>query len=327
MPRVAAPAPGRPFAIIEPEPGERLDRLPFEPVVELYKQHGALLFSGFGCDTPALRDFAARFCSTTVVNDSPGRSSIDPDAQIYSVNHGNQEFALHPELSREPWKPDVAFFLCLSPPEGEGATTVCDGIELVRALPSAVRDGFAGRRLVYPGRVWPEFLEHWLGTANPDAALLADPPPTCPYRFACDGSGGLFRYFSRPALHKPMFGDDPAFGNFLLFARFTNGMPNFPLLDDMRPVPEAWLQAAKTAGDRLSARVDWRQGDLLMLDNTRFMHGRTAIANPASRLIATLFGYLRFAVPNPEEPADPVWRQRSFVPPMAPWHPSRMAQG
>ena len=55
-----------------------------------------------------------------------------------------------------------------------------------------------------------------------------------------------------------------------------------------------------------------------MLDNTRFMHGRTAILDSAERLIATFFGYLSFAIPDPEEPPDPPWRRADFLPPIPP---------
>jgi hypothetical protein len=55
-----------------------------------------------------------------------------------------------------------------------------------------------------------------------------------------------------------------------------------------------------------------------MLDNTRFMHGRTAIEDPGERLIMTFFGYLDFAIPDPEEPPDPIWRRRDFCPPFPP---------
>jgi hypothetical protein len=115
-----------------------------------------------------------------------------------------------------------------------------------------------------------------------------------------------------------MFIDAPAFGNFLLFARFNNNRPNFPLLDDGKPVPEAWLQAIKATGDRLAVEVAWQPGDVLMLDNSRFMHGRTPIVDVSERLIATFFGYLNFAEPDPEEPADALWRRSDFRPPLPP---------
>ncbi|WP_423142969.1 TauD/TfdA family dioxygenase [Parablastomonas sp. CN1-191] len=321
MARIDPPRPERPFARIEADAGETLAALDKAFVVAAYRTHGALLFTGFGVDAGALRGLADRLCRTAVINDSPGRDAIDAAGQIFTVNRGQDAFALHPELSREPWKPDAAFFACLTPPDGEGATTVCDGVALARALPADVRAGLERRRLVYPAPTWPGLFAYWLGTPEPSDALLANPPASCPYRFARGADGSVFRYFTRPALHRPMFADGPAFGNFLLFARFTNGRGDFPLLDDMTPVPEEWLQAIKAAGDALTARVEWQRGDLLVLDNTRFMHGRTAIANPAIRLIATRFGYLDFARPDPEEPADPVWRREDFVPPIPPWHP------
>ena len=317
MPNVFLPEPGRPQVLIE-KAGERsildLDR---ERIVDLYKAHGALLLRGFGASVPQFRAFARQFCATSVFNESPGRSPLEPEHNIHSVDGGTRAFALHPELSREPWKPDAAFFGCISAPSRGGATTICDGVALVEALPEEVRQGLEGRRLLYVKATWPELLDFWLGTPDPTDAQLANPPSFCPYQFRRI-EGEIVRYFSRPALHRPMFVDRPAFGNFLLFARFNHNNPEFPLLDDGEPVPEAWLQAIKATGDRLQLAVAWQPGDVLMLDNTRFMHGRTEIFDTSERLIATYFGYVDFALPNPEEPPDPLWRRSDFYPPLPP---------
>lgn len=318
MPNLLPPEAGRPYALFVADPHDTsIARVPADRVIEAYKAYGALLFRGFDVDVAAFRAFAKAFCSTSVFNESPGRQPIDPNANIHTVDGGVRAFALHPELSREPWKPDAAFFGCLTAPSSGGRTTICDGVELVRAMPSAVREGLIGRRLLYVKPTWPSLLEHWLGTANPTDAQLAAPPPACPYFFRRI-EGQVVRAFTRPALHKPMFADGPAFGNFLLFARFNNGRGDFPLLDDGRPVPEDWLQAIKATGDTLATPIDWQAGDVLMLDNTRFMHGREAITDPGERLIATYFGYLNFAVPDPEEPADAPWRRGDFYPPLPP---------
>jgi alpha-ketoglutarate-dependent taurine dioxygenase len=318
MPEVRPPAIGQPQAVIEAAPGETILALDRTLVTELYKAHGALLFRGFGVDVAQFGAFAKSFCRTAVVNDSRGREPIDAAANIHGVDPGTGAFALHPELSREPWKPDVAFFACLSAPREGGRTTICDGVALVRDLPPEVRDGLADRRLLYLMPAWPALLDYWLGTPTPGDAALAAPPPACPYFFRRMAGGMIMRGFTRPALHKPMFSDVPAFGNFLLFARFTRHLSDYPLLDDGTPVPEPWLQAIKAAGDRLTVAIDWRAGDLLMLDNSRFMHGRTAITEPGERRIASYFGYLNFAIPDPEEPADPIWRREDFVPPRPP---------
>ncbi len=321
MANVHLPEPHRPQVLIEADREPDLLGVDRETVIALYKTHGALLFRGFGADVSHFQRFARQFCATSVVNESPGRQPIDPEHGIHTVDGGTGAFNLHPELSREPWKPDAAFFACLSPPSRGGATTICDGVALVREMPVEVRRGLEGRRLVYVKPTWPALLEYWLGTAMPNDAQMLDPPAGCPYKFGRWPNGEIVRYFSRPALHTPMFIDAPAFGNFLLFARFNNNRPDHPVLDDGQPVPEAWLQAIKATGDRIMTAVDWRAGDVLMLDNTRFLHGRTPIVDASERLIASYFGYLNFAIPDPEEPADPVWRREDFEPPLPPDHP------
>jgi hypothetical protein len=322
MPQVRAPEAGRPYVLIEAQGEADVLALEAAEIVALYKTHGALLLRGFDTSLDAFRRFCAQFCSSSVFNESPDRQLLDAANNIQSVNGGSAPFPLHPELSREPWKPDVCFFCCLHPPSDQGQTTICDGVELVNRLPLHVRRGFEVRRLLYVQPAGPELLAYWLGTPDPNDAQLAAPPAECPYMFRRVGSGRVVRAFTRPALHRPMFTEGPAFGNFLLFARYYIGLPNFPVFADGQPVPDAWVESVRLAGERISVPVGWQKGDLLMLDNTRFMHGRTAITDTRERLIASYFGYLRFAPPNPEEPRDPPWRRGAFRPPRQ-WQPRR----
>jgi Taurine catabolism dioxygenase TauD, TfdA family len=314
---IQPPALGRPYVEIDTHGKSALLGIDPADVIRLIMAHGAILIRGTDADVDQFRNFAKQFCPTSVFNESPGRSPIDDANNIHSVDGGTNAFSLHPELAREPWKPDAAFFACFSPPSVGGETTVCDGIEIVRHLPDDVRRGLEGRRLFYVKQVWPELLDFWLGTPDPSDKQLACPPPSCPYEFRrLDGQ--IARIFSRPALHRPMFSGDLAFGNFLLFARFNNGRRNFPVLDNGQPVPESWLQAIKTTSDRLTCAISWQSGDVLMLDNTRFMHGRKAILDSNERQIATYFGYFNFAPTNPDEPPDPIWRRENFRPPVPP---------
>lgn len=315
MVAITLPVEGRPYAIVAADAGEGVEALNREQVATLYKQHGALLFRGFPFDLEAFRRFTATYCAGSVFNESPDRLVLDGEHNIQSVNGGVDAFPLHPELSREPWKPDVCFFLCLSPPREAGETTLCDGVEIVRRLPAEVREGLAARRLLYVQVASPETLRYWLGTDRPTAGQLAAPPPNCPYRFVAAPNGRIMRAFTRPALHRPMFTDAPAFGNFLLFSRYYLDRPNFPVFDNGKPVPPEWVEAVKAVSDAITAPVPWRAGDLVMIDNTRFMHGRRAIVDAQDRLIASYFGYLDFARPDAEEPVDAPWRRSVFVPP------------
>ncbi|HYI64185.1 MAG TPA: TauD/TfdA family dioxygenase [Allosphingosinicella sp.] len=314
MAEVIPPGAGRPYATIRAEQEESpLDFAP-DAVISLYKAHGALLLRGFSTDLDRFRRFAEQYCASSALNDSRGRELLDHVHNIQSVNRGVAPFPLHPELSREPWQPDVCFFGCLNAPSEQGATTLCDGVEIVAQLPADVRQAFENRRLLYVQAATAEELEFWLDTPDPSDAQLAEPPAKSPYFFWRDQER-IIRAFTRPALHRPMFTDAPAFGNFLLFARYCLGIQGVPLFEDLSQVPDPLLAAVKSVSDGLTAPINWQRGDVLMIDNTRFMHGRTAVRDAGERLIASYFGYLRFALPNPEEPAHPLWRAGPFNPP------------
>jgi len=314
--QITLPCDDRPYVEVDASHGETLSSIDRDEVERLYQRHGALLFRGFGGDLEQFHKFAQDFCPIAIANDSGKRARLGEQQEVQSVNLGTKPFPLHPELSREPWKPDTCFFYCMTPPTRGGATTICDGVAIVQALPTELREAMAGKRLKYFQTAGPALLQYWLGTALPTEAELANPPVDCPYRFERHGDQ-IVRHFTRPLLHRPMFSNELAFGNFLLFARYLRGVRNFPLLDDGSLVPDEWVEAVKQASDRLTLPVEWQAGDLLMVDNSRFMHGRTEIVANDARLIATYFGYLRIAPPNPEEPPDPVWRKPGFAPPAA----------
>jgi alpha-ketoglutarate-dependent taurine dioxygenase len=311
---IRLPNTDRPYVQFIAAGREHLGEIDRKYIRALYEQHGAILLRGFSGDLEDFGRFCADFCPVTVQNESRNRAALGTEHNIQSVNLGAKAFPLHPELSREPWKPDTAFFYCIDPSHSGGMTTLCDGTVIVKNLPKALVNTMAARRIKYLAPAGNEVLKYWLGEAEPSAELLANPPARCPYQFEWVGTE-LARSFTRPLLHKPMFTDDLAFGNFLLFARYLRGVRTYPLLDDGTIVPDEWMAAVKGVSDPLTVAIEWQKGDILMLDNSRFMHGRTAVEPGSKRLIATYFGYLAGAIPDAEEPLGPVWRKPGFCPP------------
>lgn len=280
-----------------------------------FESHGALLLRGFEFGVEEFRGFSERLCPVSVFNESPDRRQLDPEANVQTVNLGTDPFPLHPELSREPWRPDACIFGCFEPPESDGQTTFCDGAEIVRVLPADLVEEMKDRGLLYIQPAHPPLLEYWLGTSAPTDAELAKPPESCPYIFRRLGAQ-ILRIFRRPVLSKSRFGDHLVWANFLLFAHDYLNKPNFPCLDNGRPVPGDWMDAVRAASTKLTHDVNWQRGDVLVLDNSRFMHGRRRITNPRGRSIASYFGYLKNVPAMPDEPRDPVWRQQTFRPPV-----------
>lgn len=308
MTTLSPPDATRNYVIVRPgDAGGSLLALDSAQVRELLETYGAILFRGYDIDVDIFRQMTASYCFNSVFNNSPGRRVIDKEHNIQTVNLGAEAFPLHPELSREPWKPDVAWFACMTPPGTGGETTLCDGVEIVRRLSAGTRSGFAAERLRYVQPVTADECQYWFGSESPSAAALANPPANCPFEFSRQNSV-LVRAFTRPALHRPMFSDELAFGNFLFFARYGLNNKTFPTLADGAPVPDEWVAQAKSVSDTLTVPVHWQRHDLVMLDNTRFMHGRNKIENIEERLILSYFGYLTDAPLNPEDPPGAPWR-------------------
>lgn len=301
------------FAIITPKtPGQHLIDLNKDAVKEVYKAHGAVLFSGFPFKIKAFRDLTNSFCSHAVNNGSGGREIIDAKNNIQTVDPGTKDFPLHPELSREPWKPDICFFACEKAPVSGGQTTFCDGVELVRKLPRRVRSALFRRKLRYNVPVRSAEVSFWMKKETPTPDDLENPPEDCPFEFIEIG-GIAYRSYIAPVFHRPMFHNDLAFGNFLLFSRYHHNDRSFPLFEDGTPVPDELVEPIRKVGEKLTIHRAWRLGDILMLDNTRYLHARTAIKDLRARRILTYFGYLKFAVTKPDEIQDPRWRNPRWL--------------
>ncbi|UCC15063.1 MAG: TauD/TfdA family dioxygenase [Gammaproteobacteria bacterium] len=294
------------YLSIESADGALLESLSEADIIPAFKRHGALLFRGFRFDLNGLSQFTSRFCSRFVRNESGRRSQVSADGTTQSVNLGTEPFPLHPELSRVPWRPDVAWFACASPPSADGETLVCDGVQIAESLAETTRSALLGRDVLYTEETPMGAFTEWLGIAPPDDAMLTRLSSESPFKFQ-RRDGRIFREFTRPFLHRPLFCERKAFGNFLLFARYMLGTQKFPTFEDGSIIPEKVAEEIREVSERLTVAHRWRTGDVLMLDNSRFLHGRNGVRDPAERQIWTQFGYAAFLEEDDPRLAEP-WR-------------------
>ncbi|MFT5350380.1 MAG: alpha-ketoglutarate-dependent taurine dioxygenase [Gammaproteobacteria bacterium] len=298
------------LCITRDEQNKSLHELSDARIVEGLKQSGAILFRGFGYDIEKFTAFVKRFCTHSVYNPSAGREIVDAVNNIQTVDLGDGAFPLHAELCREPWRPDVCFFTCETAPQLGGETTLCDGVKIVEALDKTVISQLQAQPLVYFHPMLAEECQRWLNTEKPTLTEINNPPENCPFRMAfLDGQ--LTRIYSTSALHHTMFGKQLAFGNFLLFSRYGLKNKLQPCFLDGTIVPDEVVAPVKQVSDQLTLAHRWQKGDLLMLDNTRFLHGRNPILNIDERRIISYFGYLKFAELDAEE-RKAIWRQASI---------------
>jgi len=312
MYKLLEPAAGRNYAAIVATPGAGdLSALDPATIESAFRSHGALLVRGFPLELDDFSAFTRRFCNRFVRNESGRRLQISRDGTTQTVNIGKEAFPLHPELSRVPWRPDIAWFACASPPSTDGETLLCDGVEVVTALSPGTRSQLEGRTLLYREETPREAFADLLGVPNPGPALLEQLSATSPFDFEMIGSR-IFRSFRRPFFHRPLFTDAPAFGNFLLFARFMLNARAYPTFEDGSIIPDAVCAEIREVSDALTVAHRWQHGDVLMLHNSRFMHSRNTVSDLEERVIWTQFGYARFA---PEDRiGNEHWRHNDTLP-------------
>lgn len=299
--------------VISPENGETIEQLDPTFIETFYKQYGVVLLRGVDLNVGNFKHYANQLCTSSVFNGSGQRETVDEASNIQTVNLGKAAFALHPEMARVPWKPDACFFGCLNPPRVKGETLICDGVELVEKLPSDIRDTLSLKTFRYTTVAKPEELLYWFGTETPNMKMLQENrPEACPFHFFINPKGQINRSFKTPALHRTMFGQELAFGSYLLFARFTRKTSRFPTFGDFSIIPQALVDQIQTVAKNIQVAISWQKGDLLLIDNTRFMHGRNQVVNTDERKILTYFGFVRCAQLSNEEKNKP-WRNK-------PWH-------
>jgi hypothetical protein len=199
--------------------------------------------------------------------------------------------------------PNVGFLFCeVAPSVAGGETTLVDGIQLLAALDPTLRARFEREGLGYH-MVWER--ERWqneLGATSRAQLepLLQQSPDT---RFEFDGE--TLRLFHRvPAITTTRTGASvfaPALlahlshvpaaiaSDRLIYSKATNRV----CFGDGEDLPDSVVQHLIEIHDALTHFHRWHPGDLLILDNTRTLHGRNRTAVDCERKLKSRFGWLR----------------------------------
>lgn len=257
-----------------------LDGVPAADVRRLYARHGVVLLRGFGADTRQFDRFACHFIDECVVNGNAARADVAPDRGIQTVNSGNSAIALHAEMAYGPFRPDVLCFHCMQPPAPKsGETLLCDGIELWRRLPSHLHDLFAQASIRYSMRRNRMIALQ----ARGQAARLARDPRVRLFALHDDGTADLD--FVTPAVEPVRCGAGRAFANSVIVEAESASFEGGGAID------AAVRQELFVVSNALAHRLAWESGDVLIVDNSRIMHGRRKIVANDGRKIALKMGW------------------------------------
>ena len=236
------------------------------------------------------------------------RATVDTESSILTATGSTQTFPvpLHGEMYYFQERPQVLWFYCQVPPAGGGGeTTVCDGAELLAALPEEVREYLRAHDLVYHRRLEGSDWRQAFMTENLDEIdrICQANNTTMSYNRESDvvttqyrtsaiviGSDGTERLLS--SLLPVWFGEqiaDAGTAGDVLHEESGRTPPIVIRTPEGERVPEQIVYAVYAVGEALEQRVDWQPGEILAVNNTTTAHGRTESQDP-DRLIYVRMG-------------------------------------
>lgn len=266
----------------------------------------ALVFRGFCLTTETLDpvlDLLLPQRLAYVHGNSP-RSKVGDN--LYTSTEYPPEFtiSMHNELSyADRWPARLAFF-CERAPTTGGATPVVDGSVWLESLDPDVRDAFRqGVRYTQNLHDGVGFGKSWQDTFEMDQrdlveAFLASTGATWQWR----PDGGIRISMVRPAtIRHPVSGTEVWFNqsdqwhtaalDAEIAAALTEmysieELPQSVTFADGSPIPAEHVLQVRDRGLAAAVDVDWRAGDLLVIDNVLLAHGRRPFTGPRRVLVA-----------------------------------------
>lgn len=277
--------------ILSRDGGDIFDISP-EEVVRLFKTYGALLFRGFKMEGgETFRAFSDKFGRDYVTYPGVKRDPVSKDSTVQTAVKGEGSISLHQEMSYLPFPfcPEFCAFYCMRPPVVNGQTIMCDGTVVVPFLSESAREMLDSQPLKYEMKFTVEQCLTFLRAESLEKFknIVGEYALDDVFTLTEDGVQTLYK---TPAFSHTKFGSEKA---------LIKPLNNFgralevPLFADGSKLPDDLYDELEDITGRLTVDINWQQGDVLLFDNTRIMHGRRTVDDD-QRLIYTRFGKNNF---------------------------------
>jgi alpha-ketoglutarate-dependent taurine dioxygenase len=271
---------------------------------------GALLFRGFPIKTSQEFDqFVQAFGYEPFTYEESFSNAvrINLTPRVFTANEApsSVEIFLHHEMAQTPVYPSKIFFCCLSAAETGGATPLCRSDALWAALKEKNPEWmslFVDKGLRYwshmpanddaqsgQGRSWKSTLS--VGSVEEAEARLR----SLGYTWEWQTDQSLIAETPRLPAVKTLNDGSQSFFNQLIAAHRgwrKLGQSKQPVvtLGDRTIIPEKVMEQIIEVSEDFAVAADWRDGDVLLLDNHRVMHGRYPYSGQRKRQVIVSLG-------------------------------------
>lgn len=251
------------------------------------ERDGWALLRGFEVDMSVFSALTAQFCRTITFD--PARAFSEKNTQ--KVDAGTGPIGLHIENGNTPVCPDlVAIYSARAAFEGS-QTTVCDGRKVLDAMNEAQRARWSqpmtvSRRL--PEELWKRYLanEH-PAISGPEEVteehILQFKAAIPNQDFELHEDGSLTYHITLNPVRPSAFSGGAGFANAVLGPSHNYEAPVYRFADGSVVTAEE-IEEMRALAETCTTEINWQDGDVAILDNTRVMHGRRAIKDQDRQL-------------------------------------------
>lgn len=282
-----------------------LDALGPEQLTAMLAERRALVFRGFGVPPDGIEPVLDRLVPDRLpyVHGNSPRTRVSGNLYTSTEYPPQYTISMHNELSyAHRWPTRLAFY-CEKAADSGGATPVLDGELWLDSLDAEVREAFAGGiRYVQNLHDGYGFGKSWQDTFETDDRTAVD-------AFLRDsgaewdwGPDGLRVTQLRPATVKhPVTAAEVWFNQAdqwhpaglggetsaeLYDILSPDEFPQYVTFADGTPIPGAYIEQILHQGLENAVDVDWRTGDVLLIDNVLTAHGRRPFTGTRRVLVA-----------------------------------------
>jgi alpha-ketoglutarate-dependent taurine dioxygenase len=282
----ATPLSGSFGYIIQNRGSEDILDINSDDIIQLFKGAGVLVFRGFCMDLEKFRVSTERFGRNFMVTGNSTREPVSDGGKTQKVDPGKDFIPPHAEMGYNPLRPEIIWFYYARPAQKNGETFVCDGIQVFSEMKPAIRELLLNKRIKFTYRSIPKDFWKRFGYETRDGiSELLSGLPTTTFRINDDDS--LYIEYIVPAIQKPKYSDDFAFCHSIHY------QADLLTFEDGSEITQEIRQEILHGTLNVAVTPKWQAGDLIMIDNSRVMHGRNAFDDSERCVYVRIARYIK----------------------------------
>ena len=265
-----------------------------ENVEKYVNDHGAVLFRGFKIHSLSEFQKASEILcddlSDYVYRSSP-RTKLGGKVYTSTEYPKDREIPLHNENSYTLNWPTKIIFHCVTEPQVAGETPIANSHDVYKRIDPSIRDEFERKKIMYVRNYGLGMDLSWQEAFQTDSKLEVEAfCESHQIHFEWIGENQLrTRQVCQAVLPHPVKGNMLWFNQAHLFHESANDhemreyfaknyksdeIPRNTFFGDGTPISEATLDHIRQVYKKVEIAFPWRKGDLLLLDNLLYAHGR-----------------------------------------------------